>query len=328
MMERREFLLTLLGATLTSASPTSAQPSGRLTRIGRLSPLSEAAERPMLDGLRAGLRDLGWIEGRNVAFELRFANGQLERLPALAEELVRERVDVIVTGSNPGALAAKRATASIPIVFVTTGDPIEGGLVASLARPEGNLTGVTTLGVKLNAKRLELLKETLGSIGRIAVLSNPGSPYTDEFRKISDATARALALDIQLVEVRDPAGLTAAFDTARAKRADAIMVLADIVFVTHRLRIVELAASHRIPAIYPDRAFADAGGLMFYGAGLPDMYRHAAIHVDKILKGAMPADLPVQQPTKFELVINLKTAKALGLKVPESFLLRADEIIE
>jgi putative ABC transport system substrate-binding protein len=325
-MHRRAFVTGLSGA-LAFGSATAEQ-AGRAVRVGRLSPLSAATDKAMFDGFRAGLHDLGWVEGNNVRFEMRFADGRLDRLPAVADELVRLGVDVIVTGSNPGALAAKRATGEIPIVFVTTGDPIAGGLVPSLRRPGGNLTGVTTLGVELNAKRLELLKEGFGAIARVAVLTNPGSPYTEEFLKLAEQSARVLGLQLQPFEIRDPLALGTAFDHIGAARFDAILVLADILFVTHRQRIVEHAARTRLPAIYPDRAFVDAGGVMFYGAALPDMYRHAATHVDRILKGAKPADLPVEQPTKFRLVVNLKAAKAMGLTVQVSLLLRADELIE
>jgi putative tryptophan/tyrosine transport system substrate-binding protein len=235
---------------------------------------------------------------------------------------------VIVTGSNPGALAAKRATEKIPIVFVTTGDPIAGGLVPSLGRPGGNLTGITALGVELNAKRLEVLKEAFGGLRQIAVLTNPGSPYTDEFIGQRDTIARALAIGLPLIEVREPGDLAAAFDQVDAARAGGLLVLADIMFITHRQRIVELVAARRIPTIYPDRGFVDVRGLMFYGAALPDMYRHAAVYVDKILKGARPAELPVEQPTTFELVVNLKAATALGLTIPPTLLAPADEVIE
>ncbi|MGE0036662.1 MAG: ABC transporter substrate-binding protein [Xanthobacteraceae bacterium] len=327
-MRRRRFLMMLAGAGILRGPLAAAAAPRRSARIGRLSPLSASSEVPMLGGLRAGLQELGWIEGQNLAFELRFANGQLDRLPELAADLVRQNVDVIVTGSNPGALAAKMATATIPIVFVTTGDPITGGLVTSLSRPEGNLTGVTTLGVELNAKRLELLKDTLSGLNRIGVLTNPRSPYTEEFARSREAIARALAVELHPVEVRDPAGLAAAFEQLRAARVGALLVLADIVFVTHRQRIIDLAAANRLPAVYPDQAFINAGGLMFYGSGLPDMYRHAASYVDKILNGAKPEDLPVEQPTKFSLVINLKTAKALGLTIPSSVMFRADQVVE
>jgi putative ABC transport system substrate-binding protein len=282
----------------------------------------------MLAGLRQGLSELGWVEGRNLAFELRFAEGELDRLPQLAAELVRVKVDVIVTGSNPGALAAKSATTTIPIVMVTTGDPVQGGLVASLARPGGNVTGVTALGQVLNVKRLELLKEAVPSVKRIAVLTNPASPYTEPFLQESEATARGLGVEVRVLEARGPDDLEKAFEAIINERAEGLMVLVDIMFITHRRRIVELAAKNRLPSIFGERGSVHAGGLMFYGANLPDMYRRAATYVDKILKGVKPADLPVEQPTTFELAINLKTAKALGLDVPWFLQQRADEVIE
>jgi putative ABC transport system substrate-binding protein len=281
----------------------------------------------MADGLREGLHDLGWTEGQNLVLEIRFADGELDRLPALAEELVREKIDVLVTGSTPGALAAKRATGTIPIVFVTTGDPVQGGIVASLGQPGGNITGITALGVELNAKRLELLKEAFG-MSRVAVLANPGSPYTQEFRSQRDSTARSLGMELPLVEVKGRGELAAAFDRIGSMEVGGILVLSDIVFVSNPWVIVELVARQRIPAVYPDRAFVDAGGLMFYGAALPVMYRHAAAYVDKILRGAQPRKLPVEQPTNFELVVNQVAAKALGLTLLPSLLGRADHIIE
>jgi putative ABC transport system substrate-binding protein len=326
-VRRRDFITLISGAAAWPLA-ARAQQAGRPARVGRLSPLSQGSERVMFEALRAGLADLGWIEGSNISFELRFADGQLDRLDAAAQELARAGVDVIVTGSNPGALAAKKVTSRIPIVFVTTGDPITGGLVPSLRSPGGNLTGVSTLGVELNAKRLELLKEAFGRIGRIAILINPGSSYTDDFLRIADEAARILSIELYSVPVHDLGGLAAAFDQIRSAGVDAMMVLADIMFVTARQHVVELAAANRIPAMYPDRAFADAGGLMFYGAALPDMYRHAASYVDKILKGAKAADLPVEQATRLTLVLNLKTAKVLGLEFPPTLLARADEVIE
>jgi putative ABC transport system substrate-binding protein len=323
-MRRRRFLGSATG--FIAAWPAMAQQSGRTARIGRLSPLSESSETPMIDCLRAGLRELGWIEGRNLTLDLRFADGDLDKLPALAAELVALQVDVIVAGSNPGALAAKRATGRIPVVFVTTGDPVEGGLVSSLGRPGGNLTGITALGGELTAKRLELLKESFG-LRRIAVLTNPGSPYTAEFSARKDAAGRALGIELTTIEVREAADLAAALDGIGVK-AGGVLVLADIMFISQRRKIVELVASSRIPAIYPDRAFVDVGGLMFYGAALPDMYRHAAVYVDKILQGAKPSDLPIEQPTKFGLTVNLKTAAALGLTIPPTLLARADEVIQ
>lgn len=326
-MRRRHFILSA-GAAMVLPATAWGQHGAKRVRVGRLSPLSETSEKPMLDGLQRGLAELGWFEGRNIAYEMRFANGQIENLPALAAELVMQQVDVIVTGSNPGALAAKSATRDIPIVFVTTGDPIAAGIVQSLGRPGGNLTGITVLGGELNFKRLEMLKEMFGGLELIAVLANPASPYAKEFKEQKAKNARAFGFKLLLVEASDPAELFAAFERIKIAGAGALLVLADIMFITHRRRIAELAALNRLPTMYPDRSFVETGGLLFYGAALPDMYRHAAIYVDKILKGAQPADLPVEQPTLFRLVVNLKAAKEMGLKIPESFLARADQVIE
>ena len=282
----------------------------------------------MLAGLRQGLSEFGWIEGQNLTFELRFAEGNLQRLPQLADELVRANVDVIVTGSSPAASAAKHATSTIPIVMVTTGDPVQGGLIASLARPGGNVTGVTALGQVLNVKRLELIKETIPGLKRVAVLANPASPYTEAFLQESEAGARALGIEVRVVEAQEPADLEKAFEVIVNAHAEALMVLPDPMFISHRRRVVELTAQYRLPSTFPERGSVQAGGLMFYGANLPDMYRRAAIYVDKILNGAKPADLPVEQPTAFELAINLKTAKALGLTLPPTLLARADAVIE
>ena len=325
-MRRREFLGSV-AATILCSVRLSAQQPARKPHIARLSPLSAVADKPMIDGLLAGLTERGWIEGRNFTFEMRFADGDADRLDGLAKELVALRVDVIVTGSNPGALAAKRASRDVPVVFVTTGDPIMGGLVGSLRRPEGNLTGVTALGAELAAKRLELLKETFGG-KRIAVLTNPGSPYTEEFGTRRDDFARALSVELRTIEVSSPQDLSTSIGALRGEETSSLLVLADIMFITHRQEIVTLVSSSGVPAMYPERAFIEAGGLMFYGAGLPSMYRHAAIYVDKILRGAKPSDLPVEQPTKFDLVINLQAAKALNLTIPPTLLARADEVIE
>lgn len=305
-----------------------AQELGKPARIGRLSPLSAEADAPLLDAFRAGLRELGWIEGQNYTIEAVFAEGKPDRLPELAAELVRRRVDVILAGSNPGTLAAKNATRTIPVVMVTTADPVGGRLVESLARPGANITGVTALGQGLSAKRLELLKELVPAVTRVAVLTNPASPYSGPFMKESADASRALKVQLQLVEAHDPIEFEQAFGAMTRERAGALMVLTDVMFITHRKRIVEFAAMSRLPAVYGEREFIDAGGLMFYGASLADMYRRAAMHVDKILKGGKPADLPVEQPTKFEMIINLKTAEALGLTIPRALLLRADRTIE
>ena len=319
-------VLGVLGAPFAAAAQGAT--SGKTARIGRLSPLSAETAAPSLDAFRKGLRDLGWIEGRDFVIENCYADGKPERLPELAAQLVHQRVDVILVGSNPGALAAKGATSTIPIVMVTTGDPVGGGLVASLARPGGNVTGLTALGQALSAKRLQLLKEAVPGVARIAVLTSPASPYTGPFLRERDNLARALGVRLQVVEAHDPTKFEQAFAEMGRERAGALMVFTDVGFITHRRRLVELAAKSRLPAVYPDREFVSAGGLMFYGASLVDMYYHAAVYVDKILKGTKPADLPVEQPTKLELVINLKTAKTLGLAIPSSVLARADRVLE
>jgi putative ABC transport system substrate-binding protein len=328
MMDRRAFVTGVLAAVAV-ARPAQAQPSGRPARIGRLSPVSARAEAAFMEAFRNGLRELGWVEGQSFVIESRFAEGRVERLPALAAELVRQEVEVFLTGSNPAALAAKQATSAIPIVMVTTADPIGAGIVTSLARPGGNVTGVTALGAVLNAKRLEALKEAVPGLTRVAVLANPRSPdYIGPLLKEKEALARGLTLRLSVHEVTEADGLARAFAAMAAERTGALMVLTDVLFLTHRATIVELAARYRIPALYGERGFVDAGGLMFYGANLVDLYRRAAVYVDRILKGARPADLPVEQPTRFELVINAKTARALGLAIPHSLVLRADQVVE
>ena len=321
--------LLMLGVLVAALDATAQETkSGKTARIGRLSPLSAESDVPNLDALRKGLRDLGWVEGRDFLIEARFADGKSERLPELAAQLVRQNVDLIVVGSTPGALAAKRATGTIPIVVVTTGDPVAGGLVKSLAQPGGNVTGVTALGQVLSAKRLELLKEAVPGVTRIAVLTSAGSPYSEPFIKEREGLARALGVQLQVVEARDPGRFEQAFEEMVRGRAEALLVFTDLMFVSHRRRLVELAAKTRLHTMYPDREFVNAGGLMFYGASLFDMYYHAAAYADKILKGGKPSNLPFEQPTKLELIINLKTAKALGLTIPPSVLVRADRIVE
>jgi putative ABC transport system substrate-binding protein len=322
-------LLAALALLLTPAVCPAQEPKpGKIVRIGRLSPLSAETDRPNLEAFRQRLAELGWVEGKSFAIEGRFADGRSARLPELAADLVRQRVDLILTGSNPGGLAAKNATGSIPIVLVTTGDPVASGIVASLARPGGNVTGVTALGHQLNAKKLELIKETVPGVARVAVLVNPTSVYTPPFLKERESIARALGLELPVVEARDPADLERAFTAPAMRQAGALMVQVDAMFIRHRHRVAELAARARVPAVYGEREFVEAGGLMFYGASLAEMYRHAAGYADRILKGARPADLPVEQPTKLELIVNLKAAKALGLTIPPSVLARADRFLE
>jgi putative tryptophan/tyrosine transport system substrate-binding protein len=315
-------------AAFVAPLPAEAQGTAKTARIGRLSPLSAETDKPNIEAFRSGLQQLGWVEGKSFTIESRFADGKSDRLPDLAAELVQRRVDLILTGSTPGALAARKATITIPIVMVTTGDPVAGGVVASLARPGGNVTGVTALGQVLNTKRLELIKETVPGVMRVAVLTNPASSYTSTFLAEKEAAARALGLHLPVLAARDPSQFEKAFAGLATERAGALMVQSDAMFITNRRRIVELVARSRVPAVYGERGFVDAGGLMFYGASLTDMYRDAASYADKILKGTKPGALPVEQPTKLELVINLKTARALGLTIPPSVLGRADHLVE
>lgn len=320
-------LLLALGAAFGIARDAEAQ-GQKAIRVGRLSPISAETDVANLAAFRGRMRELGWVEGRNFSVVARFADGRATRLPELAAELVRERVDIILAGSSPGVLAAQRATSTIPIVMVTTGDPVADGIVKSLARPDANVTGVTAIGQALNTKRLELIKEAVPGARRVGLIMNPEAFYTPRLLEDRQRAARSLALDLRLFEVREPDNLEAAFAAARTDRMDALLVQTTAFFITHRKRIVELAARSRVPAVYGEREFVDAGGLMFYGAGLGDMYRDAAVYVDKILKGAKPADLPIEQPSKLELIINLKAAKALGITIPPSVLARADRIVE
>jgi putative ABC transport system substrate-binding protein len=324
---RRAFLV---GSAALLAAPLAAraQTARKMARIGRLSPLSAEVDVPFTTAFRQALQELGWADGRSFTLVSRFAEGRAERLPQLAASLVQDGVDVILAGSNPGALAAKNATKTVPIVMVTTGDPIGGRIVASLAHPGGNVTGLTALGGALSAKRLEALKDALPGIQRVAVLANPTAPYTGPFLDEREAVARDLGLKLQVHEARSPRDLEAAFAAMARERAEAVMVLTDVMFITERRAIVDLGTRHRLPGVYFDRQFVDAGGLMFYGASLVHMYRRAAVYVDRILKGARPADLPIEQPTIFELVVNLRAARALGLKLPPAFLARADALIE
>jgi putative ABC transport system substrate-binding protein len=283
---------------------------------------------PALDAFNEGLRELGYVEGQNVVLDVRFAAGRLDRLPPLAAELVGRDVDVVVTGGEAAIQAAKAATRTIPIVMGASNDPVGAGLVESLARPGGNITGSTILAPELSRKRLELLREMKPGVVRLAVLAEPTSPGTGRDLGETQSAARVLGFRLQLWTVRTPKDLDEAFAGMRRERAEALITLADPVFTASRVRIVNLAAATRLPAIYYWKDFVDAGGLMSYGPSLQGLYRRAATYVDKILKGAKPGDLPIEQPTKFELVINLKTAKALGLTIPPSLLQRANEVIE
>jgi putative ABC transport system substrate-binding protein len=283
----------------------------------------------MTEGFRQGLRDLDYVEGRNVVIEYRDADGKLERLPALATELVALNVDAIVVGGTVAALAAKRATSSLPVVFVSAVDPVTDGLVASLARPGGNVTGLSAFAPALVGKRLELLRQAVPRFGQVAVLFHPGAlgERTErDLRKEAEVAARALGARLQFVETRGPEDFAKAFSDMSRARADALTVLGSTMLINERRRLVELAAANRLPTVYGLREYVDVGGFMSYGPNNADMSRRAATYVDKILKGAKPGDLPVEQPTKFDLVINLKTAKALGLTIPPSLLQRAEVI--
>jgi putative ABC transport system substrate-binding protein len=315
--------LSLLAAPLAA----QAQPTpGKTARIGYLS--SRSGPSYLEEAFRQGLRELGYVEGQNISVEYRWADLRPDRLSALAEELVRLKVDVIVsTGGNVTALAAKKATGTIPIVF-TSGDPVGAGLVARLDRPGGNLTGVSLLTIELNTKRLQLLKEVVPGVSRVAVLANPTSPTAGATSKELEDAARTLRVKLQVLEVRGPQEFDKAFSAMTAERAGSLLVLSDAMFFGQRERIVGLAAKNRLPGIFEFREFAEAGGLLSYGANIAAMYRRVATYVDKILKGAKPGDLPIEQPTKFELVINLKTAKALGLTIPPSILLQAEQVIQ
>jgi putative ABC transport system substrate-binding protein len=285
--------------------------------------------RPASTRFRQGLRELGWVEGQNTVIDYRYAEGRFDRLPGLAAELVRLKVDIIVAAPTPAAAAAKKATGTIPIVMIAVGDPVGLGLIASLARPGGNVTGLSfSVGPEILGKQLELLKETVPKLRRVAILSNPANPVQPGQIREVNVAARSLGVQLQFLEARGPNEFDGAFAAMAKERVGALLVLADSMLIAHRTRLADLAARSRLPAAYGTREDVEAGGLMSYGPSLRDLFRRGATFVDKILKGAKPADLPVEQPTKFELVINLKTAKALGLTIPPSLLGRADEIIQ
>jgi len=326
-MRRRNFLAALGGAAAWPLA-ARAQPLRKIPRLGILNP--GTADPPGALGFYEGLRELGYIEGQNIAIERRYGNWRSDRFDELAAELV-ENVDVIVVMSTSPARAAKEATSTIPIVVASMADPVDDELVASLSRPGGNVTGTTFLGPELTAKRMGLLKEAIPKISRVAVLWHPGAygkRTTESLLNETKSTALALGWQIQLVAAENPSDLDPAFSAITAGSPDALVMLNSPMFYTEHKHIVDLAAKSHVPAMYAAREFADAGGLMAYGANLPEVFRSAATYVDKILKGAKPTDLPVQQPTKFELVVNLTTAKVLGLAIPTSLLSLADELVE
>jgi len=317
------FILALLAASLAA----EAQPSKKV-RIGYLSGNPPSDTKDAFDAFQTKLHALGYIEGQNLLFEARYADGRYERLPQLAADLVRLKVDVIFAYGTPGSLAAKNATRVIPIVFAPVSDPVLAGLVATLTRPGGNVTGVTLNNPELSAKRVSLLKEAVPAASRVVVLANPDFAPSPSLVAETRRGARVLGMQIQVLEIRQPQELAKAFGTMAAGKTHAVVILPDPMFIAERRRIVELAATSRISAMYHLRQFVEAGGLMSYGADYVEAFQQGALLVDKILKGAKPADLPVEQPWRFPLVINLKTAKALGLTIPQPLLLRADQVVE
>ena len=323
-------LLAIVALVITFAmcgAVAEAQQPAKVPRIGFLDPTSRAVSGARIEAFRQGLRKLGYTEGKNIAIDYRFADGKSERLHDLASELVHLNVNVIISRATPGAVAVKQATTKIPIVFVGVADAVAVGLVSSLARPGGNITGVTSLAPELSGKRLELLKETVPKVSRLAVLRNPSNPNDPIIWTEMQAASQTLGLQLQSLEVRSPKDLEEAFESATRAGAEALVTLTDPLLQSHRKRIVDFTAKSRLPAIHPDSAYVEAGGLMSYAPNALEYYVHAATYVDRILKGAKPADLPVEQPTKFELVINLKAAKQIGLTIPPSVLARADRVI-
>jgi len=325
-MDRRAFLATAAAGMVVIPAAARAQHAGKVHRIGFLS--LQSGLNSTTEAFAQGMRELGYVEGRNLIVEYRWAARKEERLPELAAELVRLKVEVIVTAAAPAIEAAKRATSTIPIVMATAADPVGSGLVASLARPGGNVTGLSALSTDLAGKRLQLARELVPKASRVAVLAYHGTSATRLFLEEMRTAAQQMEVQLVVQEVQAAADLPGAFAAMQRERAQALVVQISPFTADNARRIVDLAAQHRLPAMYDVRSFVDAGGLVSYGPSLPEMFRRAAFYVDRILKGAKPADLPIEQPTKFEMVINLKTARALGLSIPQSLLVRADQVIE
>ena len=327
MIDRRKILLALGAAALVSPLSLLAQPANKVWRIGFLgSATSQGYTRP-IDALRAGLRDLGYVEGKNIVIEYRWAEGKFERLPGLAAELVKMNVDIIVTHATPGTLAAKQATTTIPIVMAAIGDAVAVGAVASLARPGGNITGTTFFNPELAAKRLEIIRDAMPRLRRVAVLFNPGNQAVEATLKAMGLTAKALKMELQRFPARALEEFDGAFAAMAAKRIEAFTTIEDPITIANAKTLADLAAKRRLPSIgFPE--FADAGGLLGFGVSIPDMFRRAPYFVDKIFKGARAGDIPVEQWSRFEIIVNFKTAKALGIKLPDLVLQRADRVIE
>ena len=333
MTSRREFFIASGAGLYLLATPLASLAQQQPTKVARIGFLAAgSASAPgyarRVEALRAGLRDLGYVEGKNIIIEFRWAEGKYERLPGLAAELVQLKVDVIVAAGTPGIPAAQQATTTIPIVMATTADPVGAGFVASLSRPGGNITGLSNIAVDLSSKYLELLRVAVPKLSRVAVLVNPGHPIHPDMLKNIQAAAKTTGVKVSPLQASTASQIEAAFGAIKRERAGALILLPDQVFLTQARQIAELAAKNRLPTMFWLRELVEAGGLMSYGQNLAEHYRRAATYVDKILKGAKPGDLPVEQSTIFEMVINRKTAKALGLTIPQELLLRADEVIE
>ena len=327
-MAIKRVVVLLAGLALASVHLAEAQQTKKSPRIGYLTASTPAGQLPSSKALREGLRQLGYIEGQNIAIEFRYAEEKPDRLPILAAELVRLKVDVIVTGGPTATRAAKEATFTIPIVMAQDGDPVGSGFVASLARPGGNITGLSSLGPEISGKRLELLKEIVPKVNRVAVLGTSTNPTNAQGLKETELAAKAFGVQLQYLDVLGPEDIEIAFREASRGRADAVLVLGGPVVQPQRTKVTALAVKNRLPAIYNRPEFVEAGGLVSYSASFTDMTRRAATYVDKILKGAKPADLPVEQPQKFEFIINLKAAKQIGLTIPPNVLARADKVIK
>jgi putative ABC transport system substrate-binding protein len=327
-MTKKIIIFLLVNAVLVSVQLAEAQQPKKIPRIGVLSPGSASSGASRIKALRQGLRELGYVEGENILIEYRYAEGKFDRLPDLAAELLRLKLNVIVVAGSSAVRAARKATSTIPIVIGNSSDPVASGFVASLARPGGNITGLSLVALELTGKRLELLKESVPNISRVAMLWNPEAAGPILAFKEAQAVSPVLGLQLQSLEVRTPDDFESMFRAAARGRNEALIVQADGLINSHRTRIVDLAAKNRLPAIYTESEYVNVGGLMFYGPSITDLWRRAATYVDKILKGTKPADLPVEQPTKFEFVINLKTAKQIGLTIPPNVLARADRVIK
>ena len=327
-MSKKLFCFALCAMLFSLCFPAQAQQPAKIPRIGYLEAVSPSIGAVRSEAFRQGLRELGYVEGKNIVTEYRYAEGKRDRLPALAAELVRLKVDVIVTAGASATRAAKKATSTIPIVMAQDSDPVGKGVVASLARPGGNITGLSTLAPEISGKQLELLKEILPKLSRVAVLGTSTRPGNAQTLREVELAAGAFKVEVRYLDVLDPKKIETAFGAARKERADAVLVLAGRILISHRTQVVELAVKSRLPAIYPFPVYVEAGCLMSYGVRMSDLFRRAATYFDKILKGANPGELPIEQPTRFQLVINLKTAKALGLTIPPEVLYRADIVIK